>query len=102
MTVLVAKTEWEAAEHTARWLACDDDSGTDRSAVVASASAALLDQELQLRGLPRIGVSSRSRWRAVDQIIPLFFNVPRKSWRKSRPGSALPASSNRGATPERG
>jgi ATP-dependent helicase/nuclease subunit B len=75
VTVLVAKTEWEAAEHTARWLASAPNLRTDRSAVVASASTALLDQELQLRGLPRIGVSSRSRWRAVDQIIPLFFNV---------------------------
>ncbi|MHA7223103.1 PD-(D/E)XK nuclease family protein [Arthrobacter sp. RHLT1-20] len=75
VTVLVAKTEWEAAEHTARWLASAANPGTDRSAVVASASTSLLDQELQLRGLPRLGVSSRSRWRAVDQIIPLFFNV---------------------------
>ncbi|QCB98575.1 PD-(D/E)XK nuclease family protein [Arthrobacter sp. PAMC25564] len=75
VTVLVAKTEWEAAEHTARWLASAENPRTDRAAVVASASTALLDQELQLRGLPRIGVSSRSRWRALDQIIPLFFNV---------------------------
>ncbi|MDF9751570.1 PD-(D/E)XK nuclease family protein [Arthrobacter sp. ES3-54] len=77
VTVLVAKTEWEAAEHTARWLgsASADNSATERSAVVASSGTALLDQELQLRGLPRIGVSNRSRWRAIDQIIPLFFNV---------------------------
>jgi ATP-dependent helicase/nuclease subunit B len=79
VTVLVAKTEWEAAEHTARWLASVATSAgkpaADRSAVVASASTALLDQELQRRGLPRIGVGNRSRWRAIDQIIPLFFNV---------------------------
>ncbi|HEX9228861.1 MAG TPA: PD-(D/E)XK nuclease family protein [Arthrobacter sp.] len=75
VTVLVAKTEWEAAEHTARWLASAGHPGSDRSAVVASTSTALLDQELQRRGLPRIGVSNRSRWRAMDQIIPLFFNV---------------------------
>jgi ATP-dependent helicase/nuclease subunit B len=79
VTVLVAKTEWEAAEHTARWLASAVTTAgkpaADRSAVVASTSTALLDQELQLRGLPRIGVSNRSRWRALDQIIPLFFNV---------------------------
>lgn len=88
VTVLLARTEWEAAEHTARWLASADPasaapatghSGADRPgtgrAAVASASTALLDQELQLRGLPRIGVGSRSRWRALDQIIPLFFTV---------------------------
>ncbi|WP_211877014.1 PD-(D/E)XK nuclease family protein [Pseudarthrobacter albicanus] len=75
VTVLVAKTEWEAAEHAARWLASAEHPGTDRAAVVASAGTALLDQELQRRGLPRIGVGSRSRWRALDQIIPLFFNV---------------------------
>lgn len=85
VTVLVAKTEWEAAEHTARWLASAEHPGTDhpgtghpgtdRAAVVASTGTALLDQELQRRGLPRIGVGSRSPWRALDQIIPLFFNV---------------------------
>ncbi|UKA55482.1 PD-(D/E)XK nuclease family protein [Arthrobacter sp. FW305-BF8] len=75
VTVLVAKTEWEAAEHTARWLASAANPDADLSAVVASTSTALLDQELQRRGLPRIGVSNRSRWRAIDQIIPLFFNV---------------------------
>lgn len=79
VSVLVAETEWEAAEHTARWLASAattaGNHATDRSAVVASTSTALLDQELQRRGLPRIGVSCRSRWRAMDQIIPLFFTV---------------------------
>ena len=75
VTVLVARTEWEAAEHTARWLASADNPASARSAVVASTSTALLDQELKLRGLPRIGVGARSRWRAIDQIIPLFFNV---------------------------
>ncbi|MET3203948.1 UNVERIFIED_ORG: hypothetical protein ABIB21_000724 [Arthrobacter sp. UYEF13] len=78
VTVLVAKTEWEAAEHTARWLASAATTAgkpADRCAVVASTSTALLDQELQRRGLPRIGVGNRSRWRAIDQIIPLFFNV---------------------------
>ncbi|WP_426939272.1 PD-(D/E)XK nuclease family protein [Pseudarthrobacter sp. S3] len=79
VTALVAKTEWEAAEHTARWLASgvttEGKPDSARSAVVASTSTSLLDQELQLRGLPRIGVGSRSRWRAIDQIIPLFFNV---------------------------
>lgn len=75
VTVLVTKTEWEAAEHTARWLASADSPDSVRSAVVASTSTALLDQELQRLGLPRIGVGNRSRWRAMDQIIPLFFNV---------------------------
>ncbi|WP_432396482.1 PD-(D/E)XK nuclease family protein [Pseudarthrobacter sp. L19] len=75
VTVLVAKTEWEAAEHTARWLASADNPASARSAVVASTSTALLDHELTIRGLPRIGVGARSRWRAIDQIIPLFFNV---------------------------
>ncbi len=78
MTVLVAKTEWEAAEHTARWLASAGTTAGTRHGPLRRRRLrehALLDQELQLRGLPRIGVSSRSRWRAVDQIIPLFFNV---------------------------
>ncbi|MDR6415583.1 hypothetical protein [Pseudarthrobacter sulfonivorans] len=64
-----------AAEHTARWLSSDGRPGSDRSAVVASASTVLQDQELQLRGLPRVGVGKRPHWRAVDKIIPLFFDV---------------------------
>ena len=79
VTVLVAKTEWEAAEHTARWLASAGTTAVNPPRIAPPSSPPralpLLDQELQRRGLPRIGVSSRSRWRAMDQIIPLFFNV---------------------------
>lgn len=73
ITLLQAETEWEAAEHTARWL----NAGTAKRscAVVASASTAVLDQYLSGYGLPRLGVSDKSPWRAQDQIIPLFMEV---------------------------
>ncbi|NKX53026.1 RecB family exonuclease [Arthrobacter mobilis] len=78
ITVLEAETEWEAAEHAARWLAAG---GAERAAVsagtavVASQPTGVLDQHLAGHGLPRLGVGSKSAWRAQDQIIPLFLEV---------------------------
>ncbi|WP_175637473.1 RecB family exonuclease [Sinomonas mesophila] len=72
ITVLTAGTEWEAAEHAARWLAA----GTNnRTAVVCSEPTSVLDQYLTLHGQPRLGVGDRSPWRAQDQLIPLFFEL---------------------------
>lgn len=72
LTVLSAETEWEAAEHAARWLANGDNSGM---AVVCSDSTSVVDQFLAGHGLPRLGVGTRSLWRAQDQLIPLFFEL---------------------------
>ncbi|MCG2620890.1 PD-(D/E)XK nuclease family protein [Arthrobacter sp. I2-34] len=80
ITVLEAETEWEAAEHAARWLAAGVESpgntaSTGGTAVVASQPTGVLDQYLAGRGLPRLGVGGKSAWRAQDQIIPLFLEV---------------------------
>ncbi|AMM31979.1 hypothetical protein SA2016_1299 [Sinomonas atrocyanea] len=72
LTVLAAETEWEAAEHAARWLAAGTGTST---AVVCSDPTAVLDQYLALHGQPRLGVGARSAWRAQDQLIPLFFEL---------------------------
>ncbi|MDQ0665410.1 ATP-dependent helicase/nuclease subunit B [Arthrobacter ulcerisalmonis] len=72
LTVLTAETEWEAAEHAARWLASGDNSST---AVACSDSTSVLDQYLARHSLPRLGVGARSPWRAQDQLIPLFFEL---------------------------
>ncbi|ASN51432.1 PD-(D/E)XK nuclease family protein [Sinomonas sp. R1AF57] len=72
LTVLQAETEWEAAEHAARWLAAGPN---ERTAVVCSDPTAVLDQYLTLHGQPRLGVGERSAWRAQDQLIPLFFEL---------------------------
>jgi ATP-dependent helicase/nuclease subunit B len=73
ITVLGAETEREAAEHAARWLAAGPAEGS--TAVVTSSPTAILDQHLDRHGLPALGVSEKSAWRAQDQIIPLFFEV---------------------------
>lgn len=76
ITVLQAETEWEAAEHAARWLGAPSSAGTAAgTAVVVSHHTSILDHYLRARGLPRIGVGVRSRWRAQDQIIPLFMEI---------------------------
>lgn len=72
LTVLQAETEWEAAEHAARWLAAGSNEGT---AVVCSDSTSVLDQYLTAVGQPRLGAGAQSRWRAQDQLIPLFFEL---------------------------
>ncbi|WP_353711467.1 PD-(D/E)XK nuclease family protein [Arthrobacter sp. K5] len=72
LTILTAETEWEAAEHSARWLAAGDNHST---AVVSSDSTSLLDHFLAGYGLSAIGVGSPSVWRPQDQLIPLFFEV---------------------------
>lgn len=77
ITVLRAETEWEAAEHGARWLASTS-SGAEHhraTAVVASQPTAVLDHYLGTYSLPRLGIGCTSRWRAQDQIIPLFMEV---------------------------
>ncbi|WP_262103926.1 PD-(D/E)XK nuclease family protein [Arthrobacter sp. Marseille-P9274] len=73
ITVLETETEWEAAEHAARWLAAGERKET--TAVVASRSTAVLDQHLSSHALPRLGISEKSAWRAQDQIVPLFMEV---------------------------
>lgn len=77
ITVLRAETEWEAAEHGARWLASTrpDAEQQRATAVVASQPTAVLDHYLGTYSLPRLGIGSTSRWRAQDQIIPLFMEV---------------------------
>lgn len=72
LTILNAETEWEAAEHAARWLAAGYNA---RTAVVCSDSTSVLDQYLTGLGLPRLGVDAQSLWHAQDQLIPLFFEL---------------------------
>lgn len=72
LTVLTSETEWEAAEHAARWLASGANTST---AVVCSDSTTVLDHYLAGHELPRLGVGARSPWRAQDQLIPLFFEL---------------------------
>ncbi|WP_369046805.1 PD-(D/E)XK nuclease family protein [Sinomonas sp. P10A9] len=80
LTVLSAETEWEAAEHAARWLAAGGDGGGDSganasTAVVCSDPTPVLDQYLTMHGQPRLGVGEQSVWRAQDALIPLFFEL---------------------------
>ncbi|WP_104138795.1 PD-(D/E)XK nuclease family protein [Arthrobacter sp. ZGTC131] len=72
LTIFTAETEWEAAEHSARWLAAGDN---QRTAVVSSDNTAVLDAYLAGYGLPAVGAGAPSVWRPQDQLIPLFFEV---------------------------
>ncbi|MBJ2119417.1 PD-(D/E)XK nuclease family protein [Arthrobacter sp. MSA 4-2] len=78
ITVLQAETEWEAAEHSAGWLASNSPNNAGllpSTAVVTSHPTSVLDHYLGTHDLPRLGVGAKSRWRAQDQIIPLFMEV---------------------------
>ncbi|MBT2519778.1 PD-(D/E)XK nuclease family protein [Arthrobacter sp. ISL-28] len=72
LTIFTAETEWEAAEHSARWLAAGDN---QRTAVVSSDTTAVLDAYLAGHGLPAVGIGAPSVWRPHAQLIPLFFEV---------------------------
>lgn len=72
LTILTAETEWEAAEHSARWLAAGANTST---ALVCSEGTAVLDGYLVGHGLPAVGLGNVSVWRPQDQLIPLFFEV---------------------------
>ncbi|MFZ1730563.1 MAG: PD-(D/E)XK nuclease family protein [Bacteroidota bacterium] len=76
LLLVEAGDEWEAAEHCARWLgahvfgAKSDEENTGVT-IICSGDSGVLDHALQRYGLPRLGRSESSRWRADLQILPL-------------------------------
>ena len=71
LVLLKADNEWEAAEHLALWLASDLEAN-DQVTIICGMDTSVLDQALKRHGLPRIGRSEPSRWREIQQIMPLM------------------------------
>ena len=70
LILLRAENEWEAAEHLALWLASNPDAN-DQVSIICGTDTSVLDQALSRHGLPRLGRSEPSRWREIQQILPL-------------------------------
>ncbi|MDR3230162.1 MAG: PD-(D/E)XK nuclease family protein [Synergistaceae bacterium] len=103
-----AEDEWEAAEALATWLAADETpDGTARepnedAAIICGANTDVLDRALARQGLPRLGFSGVSRWRASIQILPLVLanvwrpvDAQRLAELLSMPMSPIPRSASR-------
>lgn len=71
LILLQADNEWEAAEHLALWLASGL-TANDQVTIICGIDTSVLDQALRRHGLPRLGRSEASRWREIQQILPLM------------------------------
>lgn len=67
---ITAGNEWEAAQAVALWLSAPP-RRQQSVAIVCGHKTDVLDQALRAQGLPQIGVSDASPWRAVLQLLPL-------------------------------
>ena len=71
LILLEAENEWQAAEHLALWLAAAPDAN-DQVTIICGSDASILDQALKRHGLPCLGRTEVSRWREIQQILPLM------------------------------
>ena len=71
LVLLEADNEWQAAEHLALWLAAAPDFN-EQVTIICGSDTSILDQALKRRGLPCLGRAEISRWRQVQQILPLM------------------------------
>lgn len=70
LLLIRAADEWQAAENLALWLATDAKANRDVT-IICGADTDVLDQALRRHGLPQLGSSESSRWRASLQVLPL-------------------------------
>jgi RecB family exonuclease len=85
LLLIEGEDEWEAAENLALWLAggerakgpsaphCEKNKNieSEKIAIICGDGTDVLDHALRRHGLPILGVSNASRWRAASQILPL-------------------------------
>lgn len=71
LILLKAQNEWQAAEQLALWLSSNRDDN-DQVAIICGMDTGVLDQALRWHGLPSLGRSEPSRWREIQQILPLI------------------------------
>ena len=62
--------EWEAAENLALWLAAEEGNNQEGT-IICGSDTDVLDQALERHGLPQLGSSESSQWRASLQVLPL-------------------------------
>ncbi len=70
LILVKAADEWEAADNLAMWLAAEAGANQDVT-IICGADTDVLDLALQRHGLPQLGDSESSRWRASLQVLPL-------------------------------
>ena len=70
LVLLKASDEWEAAENLALWLAAEEDNNQEVT-IICGSNTDVLDQTLERHGLPKLGSSESSQWRASLQVLPL-------------------------------
>lgn len=70
LIVLETENEWEAAEQLALWLVSNEDANKTIT-IICGRDTTVLDQALRRHGLPCLGRSEISRWREIQQILPL-------------------------------
>lgn len=70
LILLKSENEWEAAEHLALWLASEYESN-DQVAIICGMDTSILDQVLKRHSLPSLGRTTPSKWRELQQILPL-------------------------------
>ncbi|MDR3280390.1 MAG: PD-(D/E)XK nuclease family protein [Synergistaceae bacterium] len=72
LTIFEAGDEWEAAENLAIWMSGGEN---DDVALICGSDTEILDRAFAARGLPKIGASETSRWRAATQLLPMLLSV---------------------------
>lgn len=70
LLLLEAGSEWEAAETLALWLAADAGANAGVT-IIHGEETGIVDEALRRHGLPALGGSASSRWRASLQVLPL-------------------------------
>jgi ATP-dependent helicase/nuclease subunit B len=70
LILLEADNEWQAAEHLALWLAAAPDAN-EQVTIICGSDTSILDQALRRHGLPCLGRAEISRWREIQQVLPL-------------------------------
>ena len=70
LVLIKVSDEWEAAENLALWLAAEEDNNQEVT-IICGSDTDVLDQALERHGLPQLGSSESSQWRASLQVLPL-------------------------------
>jgi len=71
LILLQAQNEWEAAEHLALWLASDADKNRNVT-IICGRNTNILDEALRRHGLARLGRTEPTRFREIQQVLPLL------------------------------